>query len=154
MGVVNTDRDAAWYAKLHKLWSQTDPELSAREIGKILKVTKNAVIGAARRSGCAPRQSPIIRSKERAVAHKTPKQRDETFKTIIVVSKPDKEPERMHTPPQKAVRTRTEPCAWIYHMGPPARFCEAVSAPGKSYCPEHCAIAYVKIENGRLMTVS
>ena len=46
-------------AKLCKLW---DEGKTTTEIGRVLHCTKNSVIGAAHRYGCAPRPSPLRRN--------------------------------------------------------------------------------------------
>lgn len=52
--------------KLSQYWCQADPVLSAPRIGALLNVTKNAVIGRARRLKLPGRPSPIKATKPRS----------------------------------------------------------------------------------------
>jgi len=87
--------------------------LSASEIGRRLGVTKNSVVGKVRRLNLAMRRQPT-----------TPK-------------------------PQRKIVTldslKANMCSWP--EGEPGkedfRFCGVPAEPGKPYCTDHCAIAYV-----------
>jgi GcrA cell cycle regulator len=64
---------------------------------------------------------------------------------------------RPEPPKPHVVRTvptytpRPQSCCWP--LGEPGtrsfRFCDAVAIPGKPYCGEHAAIAYVKVRDRR-----
>jgi len=94
--------------------------LPTSEIGRRLGITKNAVVGKAHRLGLTKRQSPIRRK---------PNQ------TEIV----------------KLEGLGVGMCSWP--TGEPGtddfRFCGAPVIPGKPYCGEHCARAYVKAGKDR-----
>lgn len=113
MSVVWTDERVQ---DLKRLWSEG---LTTGEIGKALGVSKNAVVGKAHRLGLKGRPSPIKRVKQ-----KQPKQ-DSRISSVIDLS--------AHT------------CRWP--VGDPKEpgfhFCGKPAIPGKPYCPEHAAIAYV-----------
>ena len=108
-------------AKLKKLWQEG---LTTGEIGKRLGVSKNAVVGKAHRLGLKGRPSPIKRP-EAAAAPAAPK----------------KEPVKIFTLTDLSHST----CRWP--IGDPKhedfRFCGKQVYPGKPYCAEHCAAAYV-----------
>jgi len=102
--------------KLRKLWGDGH---TTGEIGKKLGVSKNAVVGKAHRLGLKSRPSPIKR-----------------------VAKPQQEEkERIFTITDLSSST----CRWP--IGDPKesnfRFCGATVFHGKSYCAEHCDLAYV-----------
>ena len=104
-------------SKLKSLWSEG---LTTGEIGKRLGVSKNAVVGKAHRLSLNGRPSPIKRQQKAAV----PKKETRVF-TLTDLS------------------SRT--CRWP--IGDPKHdnfhFCGALVVPGKPYCAEHCAAAYV-----------
>lgn len=108
-------------AKLKKLWSEG---LTTGEIGKRLGVSKNAVVGKAHRLGLKGRPSPI----KRPEASATP-------------AAPKKEPVKIFTLTDLNHNT----CRWP--IGDPKhedfRFCGRQVYPGKPYCLDHCAQAYV-----------
>jgi GcrA cell cycle regulator len=88
--------------------------ISTAEIGRRLGITKNAVIGKAHRLSLQPRPSPL------------------------------KSPPK---PRNKIVEFNgASCCSWpLGHPGEKNfRFCGARSIPGKPYCPEHAALAYVR----------
>lgn len=56
-------------------------------------------------------------------------------------------------PPPTVFKPRAScPCRWpLGEVGRPGfRYCDAASAPGKSYCPEHYAIAYTPVPQRRV----
>ena len=55
--------------KLRALWAQ-EPQLSTAEIGRLLKVSKNAVNSKADRLGLPGRPSPIVRDPSRRKARR------------------------------------------------------------------------------------
>ncbi len=101
---------------LKKLWAEG---LSASEIAKRLDgVTRNAVIGKVHRLGLSGRRSPIAR-------------------------KPKPAPKPRRVPGYKGPT-----CQWP--LGDPGDpdfgFCGGPAVPGRPYCEEHCAMAYVRKE--------
>lgn len=123
-------------ALLQKLW---DEGKSTAEIGRQLGVTKNAVVGKAHRMALPSRPSPISRRRLKAVlASPLPKP---TFRPF---PRPSAEPE---PDPFARGKTRTK-CQWP--IGDPREegfhFCGATPEPGRSYCTEHCAQAYIRSE--------
>lgn len=107
-------------AALIALW---DEGLPTAEIGQRLGITKNAVIGKVHRLGLTKRASPI--------------------KGTVPGRKP------RPAPSADVIRLdRLGPgmCSWP--EGDPGseefRFCGKKAVPGKPYCEEHCAKAYVK----------
>jgi GcrA cell cycle regulator len=114
--------------KLKKLWQEG---LTTGEIGKRLGVSKNAVVGKAHRLGLKGRPSPIKRPEAAAggaVATSTP-------------SAPKKQPVKVFT----LVDLTHNTCRWP--IGDPKHedfhFCGKPIYPGKPYCLDHCAQAYV-----------
>ena len=97
--------------ELTKLWSEGH---STSEIGRRLGITKNSVVGKARRIDLAMRRKPAQK------------------KIIPKVITMD--------------RLRANMCSWP--MGDPGteefRFCGAEAVPGKPYCADHCAVAYIR----------
>ncbi len=169
--------------QLKVLWEQG---LSASSIGRVLGVTKNAVVGKAHRLKLSSRPSPIRKSSKPPVRRATVLARptlpnapmvalrNEAAPTTDCNAKapareaPAKEAKALGMPAATARqplptgesfskasvgqrRTAKTPagritkCLWP--IGDPGdsdfRFCGADSLPGKPYCSEHCARAYV-----------
>lgn len=108
--------------QLKALWAEG---LTTGEIGKRLQVSKNAVVGKAHRLGLKGRPSPIKRAKEPRRQAPAAKEPEPKIKSIVDLS--------AHT------------CRWPIGdpREPDFHFCGAPALPGKPYCAEHAAIAYV-----------
>lgn len=127
-------------AELKRLW---ETGKSASEIGKILGVSKNSVVGKAHRLKLKSRPSPIRRTpfvKPKAAPRKEP---------------PKPQPQVIHEPaplpaPRPIVGVKGPKCLWP--IGDPGdtdfHFCEAPAVAGKPYCPQHCARAYITKTRG------
>ncbi len=121
---------------LVRLW---DAGHSASHIGKVLGVTKNAVIGKAHRLKLPARPSPIRRTPG---GPRLPK-------PAPVAKRVPKIPVR---PVFRATRARHGAPACLWPIGDPSEadfhFCGGETVPGKPYCLEHCARAYVTRTRG------
>lgn len=116
---------------LIRLW---DAGHSASYIGKVLGVSKNAVIGKAHRLKLPPRPSPIRRTPGPRAPRPAP----------LVKRQPKVRPTR---PAFRPSRPRDGAASCLWPIGDPGEpefhFCGAETVPGKPYCLEHCARAYV-----------
>jgi GcrA cell cycle regulator len=120
----------AQIADLKRLWTAGQ---STSQIGTILGVSKNAVIGKAHRLKLPARPSPIRHSS-------TPK-------------KPKRAPlpkpvRKIHPRPVfMPTRSRNGAPSCLWPIGDPGEtdfhFCGGKTVPGRPYCPEHCARAYM-----------
>ncbi len=124
--------------ELTKLW---DTGYSASHIGKLLGVSKNAVVGKAHRLKLPSRPSPI-RSGPAVPRLKTPTPPKSSRPALEVVAKP------VVARPARSTRRRTTNgagCLWpIGDPGEPDfHFCGDAEVPGKPYCEAHCAKAYI-----------
>jgi GcrA cell cycle regulator len=151
---------------LIKLWKSGVP---TSEIGRKLKVTKNAVVGKAHRLGLPGRQSPIPSKSEKAAPRPAPRPAP-TGATKAPVAKapaPVAAPSVVAKPVVKPVARSVEEkpdtvvrlenlgpgmCAWP--IGEPGtegfHFCgKRPTVPDKPYCLEHCQRAYVKSSKDR-----
>lgn len=151
MSRENADKpwDERSVARLRALWAQG---LSTAAIGRELDRSKNSVVGKVgrlelprraspiRRSG-APKPAPAPRVKPAVPALAELLDAGGKASERAVAVAPLSVAERFPMPERGAVRG----CSWP--MGEPRsagfRFCEAPSAAGRSYCPEHCGRAYV-----------
>jgi GcrA cell cycle regulator len=163
-------------ARLRSLWVEGH---STAEIGRRLAVTKNAVVGKAHRMNLLARPSPIRRQDTECDLPRTRQARHVVGSTLpplpasdasvaatpappspVAVAPPaHAQPAASPVPPTPpklapvaaTVRARTMACCWP--IGDPGtksfRFCDAVAAPGKPYCVEHAALAYVKVRDRR-----
>jgi len=125
-------------AKLKKLWSEG---LTTGEIGKRLGVSKNAVVGKAHRLGLKGRPSPIKRQEAAVAAPQAASTGGGHTAAPAAPSSPKKETVKIFTLTDLTHNT----CRWP--IGDPKhedfRFCGKPVYPGKPYCLDHCAQAYV-----------
>lgn len=132
-------------AKLKKLWAEG---LTTGEIGKRLGVSKNAVVGKAHRLGLKGRPSPIKRAEPAAAAAAatpaagaTPGAAPAVAHTAAPSSSSKKQPVKVFT----LTDLNSNTCRWP--IGDPKHedfhFCGKNVYPGKPYCLDHCAQAYV-----------
>ena len=149
---------------LRGLWADG---LSTAEIGRRLGVSKNAVVGKAHRLDLPARPSPIRRggpssgqprrSVSRTVGPTLPPLSSAqplaalAHTTIVPVRpRPAPVPVRVAAPAPRPYG-RLVACCWP--IGEPGtrefHFCDAESMPGKPYCVEHAALAYVKVRDRR-----
>lgn len=129
-------------AELSKLW---ETGYSASAIGKMLGVSKNAVVGKAHRMRLEARPSPIRRDQRVRMRRRVPMPirlndlRPATVATPVPAAPPPA--------PRLAVRRdgKGPNCLWPH--GDPGdadfHFCGAPAVESKPYCPEHCARAYI-----------
>jgi len=115
-------------AEITRLWGDG---LTTAEIGKIVGVTKNAVVGKAHRLGLPARPSPIRRANGanggRAALSRP------------VVKAPVKPPRPI------VLSTSGARCKWPFGHPDEAEFhfCGSPSLVNKPYCPEHYQMAYL-----------
>ncbi len=118
VGKLDDKNAMAWtdemVAELARLWEQG---LSTGDIGRQLGVSKNAVVGKAHRLGLTGRPSPIKRT--------SPKPKKEKQLSLVDLG--------------------PNCCRWPIGdpRDPGFHFCGKKALPGKPYCPEHAAVAYV-----------
>jgi len=162
-------------ARLRALWLEGH---STAEIGRRMGITKNAVIGKVHRLHLPSRASPIRQDGSSAPRRQTvPRVRGPSLPPLRSVK--EREPVPATQPPPMASRARPradpspsppaparpavadpvrparpvsqQPCCWP--IGEPGtrgfRFCDAGAVPGKPYCAEHAAAAYVAPRTAR-----
>lgn len=117
-------------ADLKRLWTAGR---SASQIGTALGVSKNAVIGKAHRLNLPARASPIRRD----FKPKQPKR--------VLLPRQEPKPKRPPVIQPRPQRHGSPSCLWP--MGDPGNagfhFCDRQTVPGRPYCTEHCARAYL-----------
>jgi GcrA cell cycle regulator len=148
--------------RLRTLWEEG---LSTAEIGRRLGMTKNAIVGKAHRLDLPARPSPI-RPSTGERPPRAPRVRRSPGPTLppLASVRPQSiataraTPAEYQTPPTPRLQAVPPPrygrvitCCWP--IGEPGtksfRFCDSPSVPGKPYCEEHAARAYVKIRDRR-----
>jgi len=137
----------ATITKLRQLWCEGH---SAAKIGCRLNVSKNAVLGKARRLDLPARPSPIRRSERE---QRTERRQGKVSAEPTLPSLQATNAVPNWTPPQllpslageSGPISRIDRCCWP--IGDPGstnfRFCELPALPGKPYCQEHATRAYV-----------
>lgn len=136
-------------SELSRLW---ELGYSASAIGRMLGVSKNAVVGKAHRMRLESRPSPIRRDHRAPVRRRVPMPARPLVPRTVAVSMPASAPApRLAIPrvaaPRLAVRRdgKGPNCLWPH--GDPGEsdfhFCGEPAIDGKPYCPDHCARAYI-----------
>lgn len=149
--------------ELKKLW---ESGLSTGEIGRMLGVSKNAIVGKVHRLALEGRPSPIVSASKSDGDKKTVKKKTESKKvtpvkeaTKATASKTTKkdidakvesiEKKEIQAPVKKEagvalVDLTPTSCRWPEGdpKDPDFSFCGKEVVPGKIYCAEHCAVAY------------
>ncbi len=127
--------------RLRRRWAEG---VSTAAIGRELGVSKNAVIGKARRLRLANRPSPIRPAKPKPDPGPPPRPVPPSRPVRLLPPGPAAaEPDR-RLAAMPAGAADAAPCRWP--IGEPGtagfRFCDAAALGGKPYCAAHCAIAY------------
>ena len=141
--------------RLRAVWADGH---STAEIGRRMGVSKNAVVGKAHRLNLPARPSPIRRDTEGAPRRRQPRRMHgptlPVLRATLAPMPPELKPVERPSPVLRTIcqprpYARVSPCCWP--MGEPGtrsfRFCDAAAVPGKPYCDNHAAIAYVKIKD-------
>ncbi len=144
--------------ELKKLWKKG---LTTGEIGRVIGMSKNAVVGKAHRLGLESRPSPIKREeapkKEKAtrVIKKEVKPAVKKEQPVVLETaepvKPVKKTKSGKNKGVKLVDLKPTSCRWPEGdpKDPDFHFCGREAVPGKSYCEEHCAVAYSGVFKAR-----
>ena len=144
--------------ELKKLWKKG---LTTGEIGRVIGMSKNAVVGKAHRLGLESRPSPIKREeapkKEKAsrVIKKVTKPVPKKEQPVAVeTAEPVKAVKKTKSGKNKGVKLvdlKPTSCRWPEGdpKDPDFHFCGKEAVPGKSYCEEHCAVAYSGVFKAR-----
>ena len=120
----------AQIADMKRLWTAGQ---STSQIGTVLGVSKNAVIGKAHRLKLPARPSPICHSS----APKKPKRAPLPKQVRKIQRRPAFKPTRRSNGAPSCLWPIGDPGETDFH------FCGGKTVPGRSYCSEHCARAYV-----------
>lgn len=144
-----TDKDVA---TLSSMWSNGH---SARDIADRIGVSRNAVIGKARRIGLAIHVNAVVEREKKPAAPKKEKVSKAKLrvKTVSPVPLPVEEP-----PPIVAsiaaprslcltlIELESHNCRWPYGERSSLTFCGNDVDHGKIFCTYHCRVAYVPRE--------
>jgi len=126
-------------AKLRVLWAEG---LSTAAIGRRLNISKNATVGKAHRLNLPARPSPIKQGGKYADWKQDYQRRKSSQEAIQAVIRT--EPTHIAPVMREHHRARVEPCSWVEGVKGSWRYCDEPSAPGRVYCHDHCAVAYVR----------
>ena len=153
-------------ARLRALWAEG---LSTAEIGRRMTISKNAVVGKAHRLNLPARPSPIRREGASGAPRPvTPRRVTGPTLPPLSAAPPSAPMPATHAPSPAPVAAaprvvasrpasttfraiRPQACCWP--IGEPGtksfRFCDSEATPGKPYCTDHAALAYVKVRDRR-----
>jgi hypothetical protein len=126
--------------ELIKLWPS---DLSLREIGRRIGMSKNACTGKGFRLGLPARGQLTTEGQRRNLGTYVGDKkriRDDKIKHAAISSEELRLMVEMARKPEAAKR-KSEPCMWVISEAPRAVYCEEPSVPGKSMCAVHRAIA-------------
>lgn len=137
---------------LRRLW---DEGHSASEIGRRLGVSKNSIVGRARRDDLPARPSPINQYATRKDPHRARPRRIRPAKTLPDLASLGPSQAIAHGAvevpiillpkarplPAQIIPRRVVACEWITSDGKPWTKCGKPSAPGAIYCAEHLHIS-------------
>ena len=137
-------------AELMRLW---EAGRSASEIGRLLGVSKNSVVGKAHRMKLKARPSPIKRGASPQVRRvavaplSKPAVQPPTAPKVAVPQAAAPAPAPAARPSRTVARAGGKGPNCLWPIGDPGdqdfHFCGAPAVPGKPYCDEHCARAYI-----------
>lgn len=116
--------------ELTQLWNEG--ELSTKQIGEKMNLTKNCIVGRAHRIGLPNKGSPIKRAAVPGQP-KAPPPCPLREKPAPLLS--------CFVPPVPV--GKVQPCCWVTSSGRPWLYCDEPSIPGKVYCQSHQDVAYV-----------
>jgi GcrA cell cycle regulator len=130
-------------AELSRLW---ETGYSASAIGKMLGVSKNAVVGKAHRMRLEARPSPIRRDQRARLRRRVPMPTRFGDLRPVTAAPAQPQPPIQPVPRLAARRDGKGPnCLWPHGDPgePDFHFCGEPAVDGKPYCPAHCARAYI-----------
>ncbi len=135
-------------AELMRLW---EAGRSASEIGRLLGVSKNSVVGKAHRMKLKARPSPIKRGSSpqprRPAVAAMPKPVTQAPSAPKQVQERRIAPAPAPRPARAVARTHGKGPSCLWPIGDPGdqdfHFCGEPAVAGKPYCDEHCARAYI-----------
>jgi GcrA cell cycle regulator len=134
--------------ELMRLW---EAGRSASEIGRLLGVSKNSVVGKAHRMKLKARPSPIKRGASpqvrRVAVASIPKPAVHAPPAAKPVETRMAAPAPAPRPARSVARSNGKGPNCLWPIGDPGEqdfhFCGAPAVHGKPYCDEHCARAYI-----------
>jgi len=136
--IWETDWDDQQIAQLRKLWADG---LTTSQIGAVMRLSKNAIIGKVHRLGLPSRPSPI----KRGAAHPAIERRSDSpamKSTAHIIQLHTPQPmQRVALAPAKYQSVKD--CQFPVTAHAPYRFCDAPAAPGRVYCTRHVEVCYL-----------
>ncbi len=133
--------------KIEKLKSLWDKGVPTAEMGKLLGVSKNAIVGKVHRLGLSNRVSPIgksVKSSLKSVAVVSAKKNTSVIEGVENLVSKNKQKEVKNFKGVSLLELQADKCTWPIGEADDGSFlfCGKDVFKNKSYCLEHCVEAY------------
>ena len=157
-GVLNSGRSVhseEMREQFRALWAQEEPRLSVKEIGNLLGVTNNVIVGLRKRMNLPTRGNPVkrtgapkqprpprIRNTSRSTGPHRPPRSGIPFQVLGALGRRPPKPAPAPAPAATIVYMPFRTCQYPLNDKREWIFCDAPVVAGRPYCACHTAMCY------------